>query len=165
MPSQVGSESAVRSMSVSFGSPTGTLLFSWSCFPSSCKLWQAILLHRHTVTSAWKTCRRMYDPATGLFEQGNIQDWQHSGMYAAFMISGLVDLAGYYTVPGTVPCGSEHVSNSVISLLISVLLLTNHYSTVQCCSWYNGWHLYSGTKRKLFLQRRHLLELCWDPLF
>ena len=46
---------------------------------------------------------------TGRFEVGNLQDWQHAAMYAAFMASGAVDLIGYYTPPGTLPAGSEHV--------------------------------------------------------
>lgn len=52
----------------------------------------------------------MYDPVTGRFEQGNIQDWQHAAMYAAFICSGITDLAGFYTAPGTLPQGTEHVS-------------------------------------------------------
>ena len=55
------------------------------------------------------SCRRMYDPVTGSFEQGNIQDWQHAAMYAAFVISGAVDLIGFYSPPGLLPQGTEHV--------------------------------------------------------
>lgn len=51
--------------------------------------------------------RRLYDDS-GRFELGNMQDWQHSAMYAAFMVSGAVDLIGVYC-PGVLPGGSEHV--------------------------------------------------------
>lgn len=71
----------------------------------------------------WMVCRRMYDPDTGLFEQGNIQDWQHAGMYAAFMISGIVDLVGFYSSPGTLPHGTEHV---ILPPLLSSSFLPCH---------------------------------------
>jgi len=67
------------------------------CRPHSLNNWLAL------------SCRRMYDPATGHFEQGNIQDWQHAAMYSAFLVSGVVDLIGFYTSPGTLPAGTEHV--------------------------------------------------------
>ena len=51
--------------------------------------------------------RRMY-AADGRFEMGNMQDWQHAAMYSAFMVSGLVDLVGFY-LPGLLPTGTEHV--------------------------------------------------------
>lgn len=41
---------------------------------------------------------------------GNIQDWQHSAMYAAFLLAGLVDLLGHWMPEGTLPEGTEHVS-------------------------------------------------------
>ena len=52
--------------------------------------------------------RRLY-AADGRFEMGNMQDWQHSAMYSAFMVSGLVDALGFY-LPGLLPTGTEHVS-------------------------------------------------------
>lgn len=51
----------------------------------------------------------MYDPTTGRFEQGNLQDWQHAAMYSAFMISGFIDLLGFYLPSGVLPQGTEHV--------------------------------------------------------
>lgn len=54
------------------------------------------------------TCRNLYT-ADGRFETGNLQDWQHSAMYAAFLVSGLVDLIGFYAPAGTLPPGTEHV--------------------------------------------------------
>lgn len=36
----------------------------------------------------------------------HVNDWQHSAMYSAFMLSGLVDLATWY---GRLPEGIEHV--------------------------------------------------------
>jgi hypothetical protein len=39
----------------------------------------------------------------------NINEWQHSAMYAAFLLSGLVDLVGFYAPRGTLPAGSEQV--------------------------------------------------------
>ena len=41
---------------------------------------------------------------------GNIQDWQHSAMYAAFLLAGLVDLLGHWMPEGTLPEGTEYVS-------------------------------------------------------
>ncbi|BDA48314.1 Transmembrane protein 45B [Coccomyxa sp. Obi] len=51
--------------------------------------------------------RNLY-AADGRFETGNLQDWQHSAMYAAFLISGLVDLIGFRAPAGTLPPGTEH---------------------------------------------------------
>ena len=52
--------------------------------------------------------RRLYDEQ-GRFELGNMQDWQHSAMYGAFMLSGAADLIGHF-LPGVLPPGTEHVS-------------------------------------------------------
>ena len=41
---------------------------------------------------------------------GDIQDWQHSAMYAAFLLAGLVDLLGHWMPEGTLPEGTEQVS-------------------------------------------------------
>ena len=41
---------------------------------------------------------------------GNIQDWQHSAMYAAFLLAGVVDLLGHWMPEGTLPEGTEQVS-------------------------------------------------------
>ncbi len=38
---------------------------------------------------------------------GNINEWQHSAMYIAFLLSGAVDLVGFYMPPGTLPVGTE----------------------------------------------------------
>ncbi|KAK9857593.1 hypothetical protein WJX84_006077, partial [Apatococcus fuscideae] len=40
--------------------------------------------------------RHLYEP-DGKFTEHHLQDWQHSAMYAAVMISGVVDLLGHYT--------------------------------------------------------------------
>ena len=45
----------------------------------------------------------------GRFIVGNINEWQHSAMYFAFMLSGAADLAGYYGPPTLLPDGTEHV--------------------------------------------------------
>ena len=42
----------------------------------------------------------------GTFNSGHMNNWQHSAMYFAFMISGFVDLAGFYT---ELPPDSEQV--------------------------------------------------------
>ena len=54
-------------------------------------------------------CRRLY-AEDGRFEVGNIQDWQHSAMYMAFLLSGVVDLVAYKLPEGVLPDGIEHVS-------------------------------------------------------
>ena len=41
------------------------------------------------------------------FVVGNINEWQHSAMYVAFLLSGAVDLVGFYMPPGTLPVGTE----------------------------------------------------------
>jgi hypothetical protein len=45
----------------------------------------------------------------GRFVVGNINEWQHSAMYVAFLLSGVVDLVGFYMPPGTLPVGTEQV--------------------------------------------------------
>ncbi|KAK9803119.1 hypothetical protein WJX73_006959 [Symbiochloris irregularis] len=50
--------------------------------------------------------RRLHDDL-GRFQLGNMQDWQHSAMYAAFMVSGIVDLIGHYC-HAVLPTGTEH---------------------------------------------------------
>ena len=52
--------------------------------------------------------RRLY-AEDGRFEMGNLQDWQHSAMYAAFLRSGIVDLLGRGILKDTLPHGTEHV--------------------------------------------------------
>ncbi|EIE18466.1 hypothetical protein COCSUDRAFT_60132 [Coccomyxa subellipsoidea C-169] len=52
--------------------------------------------------------RNLYT-AEGRFEANNLQDWQHSAMYGAFLVSGLVDLIGFYAPAGTLPPGTEHI--------------------------------------------------------
>ena len=54
-------------------------------------------------------CRQLY-AEDGRFEVGNIQDWQHSAMYMAFLLSGAVDLVAYKLPEGVLPEGIEHVS-------------------------------------------------------
>ncbi|CAK0738288.1 hypothetical protein CVIRNUC_001021 [Coccomyxa viridis] len=44
----------------------------------------------------------------GRFEVDNIQDWQHSAMYMAFLLSGVVDLMAYKLPEGVLPEGIEH---------------------------------------------------------
>lgn len=56
-----------------------------------------------------------------------MQDWQHASMYSAFMVSGLVDLIGFY-LPGLLPPGTEHVR---IPLLLG---LTNKYHSMPMVS-------------------------------
>lgn len=45
----------------------------------------------------------------GRFIVDNINEWQHSAMYSAFMLSGVVDLVGFYAPQGTLPVGTEQV--------------------------------------------------------
>ena len=60
-------------------------------------------------------CRRLY-AEDGRFEVGNIQDWQHSAMYMAFLLSGAVDLVAHRLPDGFLPEGVEHVSKQKCSL-------------------------------------------------
>ena len=60
-------------------------------------------------------CRWLY-AEDGRFEVGNIQDWQHSAMYMAFLLSGVVDLMAYKLPEGVLPEGIEHVSKGKSSL-------------------------------------------------
>lgn len=61
-------------------------------------------------------CRRLYNDS-GRFQMGNMQDWQHSAMYSAFMVSGAVDLIGFYC-PGVLPAGTEHVRAQACNLAL-----------------------------------------------
>ena len=54
-------------------------------------------------------CRALHGP-DGMFIVDNINEWQHSVMYLAFLISGAVDLVGFYAPKGTLPPGTEQVS-------------------------------------------------------
>ena len=42
----------------------------------------------------------------GTFNHGHINNWQHAAMYLAYMVAGVVDLAGHYT---HLPPDSEQV--------------------------------------------------------
>ena len=53
-------------------------------------------------------CRALHGP-DGRFIVDNINEWQHSAMYLAFLISGVVDLLGFYAPKGTLPPGTEQV--------------------------------------------------------
>ena len=74
----------------------------------------------------------MYNPETGRFEQGNLQDWQHAAMYSAFICSGTVDLVGHYMQPGSLPPGTEHVKLSLSSVITSADLC--FCLLVPCCA-------------------------------
>ena len=67
----------------------------------------------------WRTCGRRLYAENGRFEIGNLQDWQHSAMYAAFLLSGVVDLLGW-GLQDALPDGSEHVRH----LLLMQVVLT-----------------------------------------
>ena len=54
-------------------------------------------------------CRRLY-AEDGRFDVGNVQDWQHSAMYMAFLLSGAIDLVAHMRPGGVLPEGIEHVS-------------------------------------------------------
>ena len=60
-------------------------------------------------------CRWLY-AEDGRFEVDNIQDGQHSAMYMAFLLSGVVDLMAYKLPEGVLPEGIEHVSKKKSSL-------------------------------------------------
>ena len=66
-----------------------------------------------------------------------MQDWQHSAMYAAFMVSGTVDLIGFYS-PGLLPVGAEHVSTRLSHLDLWQLVLGASGSI-------SGTHVYRDT--------------------
>ena len=49
----------------------------------------------------------------------NINEWQHSAMYAAFMLSGCVDLVGFYAPQKLLPLGTEQVrAHTPVELLL-----------------------------------------------
>jgi hypothetical protein len=54
-------------------------------------------------------CRTLYDD-DGRFEVGHMNNWQHAMMFAAFMLSGCVDLIGLRL---ELPSGTEQVGPSV----------------------------------------------------
>ena len=51
--------------------------------------------------------RRYLYEEDGRFVEHHLQDWQHSAMYLAFLLSGCVDLLSHYA---KMPSGIEHVS-------------------------------------------------------
>ncbi len=60
----------------------------------------------------------MFNP-DGTFNEGHMNNWQHSAMYFGFMVSGFIDLAGFYTV---LPPDSEQAMNLWLELVRSHLL-------------------------------------------
>jgi len=59
-------------------------------------------------------CRTLHGD-DGRFIVDNINEWQHSAMYLAFLISGVVDLVGFYAPQGTLPPGTEQVQGLALS--------------------------------------------------
>ena len=59
----------------------------------------------------WRARGRRLYAADGRFEVGNLQDWQHSAMYAAFLLSGIVDMLGWGLPEHSLPDGVEHVGD------------------------------------------------------
>ena len=66
----------------------------------------ALLLCFQQTPAAGRVRRSLYGE-DGRFIVGNINEWQHSAMYVAFLLSGAVDLVGFYMPPGTLPVGTE----------------------------------------------------------
>ena len=58
--------------------------------------------------------RHMYEP-DGHFTEHHLQDWQHSAMYLAFMLAGVIDLLAYYT---QLPAGIDQVFSLTQSYVI-----------------------------------------------
>lgn len=52
---------------------------------------------------------------------GNINEWQHSAMYVAFLLSGAVDLVAFYMPPGTLPVGTEQARSVPLCTFIPCL--------------------------------------------
>ena len=75
--------------------------------------------------------RRLY-AEDGRFELNNLQDWQHSAMYAAFLLSGIADLLGHVCPENTFPEGVEHVSKALPSQLVSFTALVNLAQAREC---------------------------------
>ena len=67
-------------------------------------------------------CRTLHG-ADGRFIVENINEWQHSAMYLAFLISGMVDLVGFYAPQGTLPPGTEQVHAPVLRSRHTVWIL------------------------------------------
>ena len=82
------------------------LCYDTRLFPvSQFYIWVQLLLMHMLVLGLHRT---LYG-ANGRFVVDNINEWQHSAMYAAFLLSGLVDLVGFYAPRGSLPGGSEQV--------------------------------------------------------
>jgi hypothetical protein len=64
--------------------------------------------------------------ADGRFIVDNINEWQHSAMYCAFLLSGVVDLVGFYAPQGTLPAGSEQVHCAHIHIFHTQKLVGEH---------------------------------------
>lgn len=87
--------------------------------------WRFVLLMppmaRHMQAQPVKACKvplsacRTLHGADGRFIVDNINEWQHSAMYLAFLISGAVDLVGFYASQGTLPPGTEQVHFPALS--------------------------------------------------
>ncbi|CAL5223553.1 g6086 [Coccomyxa viridis] len=70
---------------------------------------------------SWRTLHG----ADGRFIVDNINEWQHSAMYLAFLISGAVDLVGFYAPQGTLPPGTEQGCLGM-AFVVEGLLFTFH---------------------------------------
>ncbi len=71
----------------------------------------------------------------GRFIVDNINEWQHSAMYSAFLLSGLVDLVGFYAPQGTLPVGTEQVGEAILYTSFAIYGLGLSICT-RCCSLY-----------------------------
>lgn len=67
-------------------------------------------------TSVLTTVRYMFND-DGTFHHGHINNWQHAAMYFAYMIAGIVDIAGTYS---DLPEASEQVCASIIACTLFV---------------------------------------------
>ncbi|KAL3147330.1 hypothetical protein ABBQ32_002814 [Trebouxia sp. C0010 RCD-2024] len=63
--------------------------------------------------------RHLYEP-DGHFTEHHLQDWQHSAMYLAFLLAGLIDLMAYYTqLPAGIDQGALAMAYVIEGLLFS----------------------------------------------
>lgn len=64
-------------------------------------------MHKARLALPLLTCSRLYGE-DGRFVEHDLVDWQHSAMYLAFLLSGIVDLLCHYA---DMPSGIDHVSS------------------------------------------------------
>ena len=102
---------------------TGTFSAAELC-PASCIIVRSNKQMHHRPLNVYAQYRHLYE-SDGHFTEHHIQDWQHSAMYLAFMLAGIIDMMAHYT---QLPSGIDQVCSPSNLLLLCMKVLLRHIS-------------------------------------